>query len=123
MIPITTLSNAVFSLEAVYILTGVVLWIFAAMTFGDRGNRRRIGSALFWFILGARFIFGGLLPHWVTGLLVLAMVALGGLGRVARGSSPEATADEQRAEARRLGDKIFLPVLTIPVVTFAFAAS
>jgi uncharacterized membrane protein len=123
MISITFLTGVVFSLDAVYMLTGTVLWIFAVMTFADRGNPRRIGSGLFWLILGATFIFGGVLPHWVTGLLVLAMVAIDGLGRVTRGSSPEATAAEQRAEAQRLGDKIFLPVLTIALVTFAMAAS
>lgn len=119
----TSFINAVFSLNAVYILTGAVLWVFAVMTFLDRGNRRRIGSGLFWLILGTIFIFGSLLPDWVTGLLVLVMVAIDGLGRVARGTSPEPTPAEQRAEARRLGDKIVVPVLVIPAITFACAAS
>ncbi|HKP10988.1 MAG TPA: DUF979 domain-containing protein [Blastocatellia bacterium] len=123
MTAITSLANALFSLGAVYVLTGAVLWVFAAMTFRDRGNRRRVGSGLFWLILGTTFIFGGVLPHWVTGLLVLAMVAIDGLGRVARGTSPEPTPAEQRAEARRLGDKIFLPVLMIPAITFGCAAT
>ena len=120
---ITSAAGWLFSLNGVYTLTGAVLWVFAVLTFRDRGNPRRVGSGLFWLILGATFIFGGVLPHWVTGLLVLAMVAIDGLGRVTRGSVAEATADEQRAWARRFGDKIFLPVLTIPLITFAFAAS
>src|SRR5262249_27611128 len=45
-----------------------------------------------------------------------------GAGRVGHGNYNEATKEEQAREARRLGDKIFLPVLAIPVVTFAFAA-
>jgi uncharacterized membrane protein len=120
---LTSLSDLVFSLNAVYIVTGAVLWVFAGMTFRDHGNPRRIGSSLFWFILGTTFIFGGVLPHWLTGLLVLLMVAIDGAGRVARGTSHEATPEEQRAEARRLGDKIFWPVLVIPILTFACAAS
>ncbi|HJQ24628.1 MAG TPA: DUF979 domain-containing protein [Blastocatellia bacterium] len=123
MTSITSLLGTLFSLNTVYALTGAVLWVFAGLTFRDRGNPRRIGSGLFWLILGATFIFGGVLPHWVTGLLVLVMVAIDGLGRVTRGSVAEATAEEQRACARRFGDKIFLPVLTIPLVTFALAAS
>ena len=123
MTTLASLSDIVFSLNAVYVVTGAVLWVFAVMTFRDRGNRRRIGSSLFWFILGMTFIFGGVLPHWVTGLLVLAMVAIDGAGRVMRGTSHEATPEEQRAEARRLGDRIFLPVLVIPALTFACAAS
>ncbi|MFL6214396.1 MAG: DUF979 domain-containing protein [Blastocatellia bacterium] len=123
MTTLASLSNIVFSLNAVYVVTGAVLWVFAVMTFRDRGNRRRIGSGLFWFILGTTFIFGGILPYWITGLLVLLMVAIDGAGRVARGTSHEATPEEQRAEARRLGDKVFLPVMAIPAITFACAAS
>lgn len=115
--------DTVFSLNAVYMVIGVLLWIFAVMTFRDRGNRRRIGSSLFWFILGITFIFGSFLPHWLTGLLVMGMVAIDGLGRVTRGTSHEASPETQRAEAERLGDKIFIPVLMIPLVTFALAAS
>jgi uncharacterized membrane protein len=123
MTTLSSLSNFLLSLDAVYTVTGGVLWVFAVMTFRDRGNPRRVGSGLFWFILGTTFIFGGLLPHWLTGLLVLLMVAIDGAGRVARGASHEATPDQQRKEARRLGDRIFLPVLAIPAVTFACAAS
>jgi uncharacterized membrane protein len=123
MIFITSWLNALFSLDAIYILTGAVLWVFAAMTYRDPGNPRRVGSSLFWFILGTTFIFGSVLPHAVTGLLVLAMVAIDGMGRVARGTSRVATPAEQRDQARRLGDRIFLPALMIPLITFGLAAS
>ena len=65
-------------LEVVFGLTGLVLWCFAWLSLRDSENRprHRMGSASFWFVLGAIFAFGSILPHWVTGLLVLAMVAL-----------------------------------------------
>lgn len=122
-ISFSSLASAVFSLDSVYVLTGLILWVFAFMTFRDRGNPRRNGSGFFWLILGAIFIFGSLLPHWATGLLVLVMIALDGAGRVRRGSYDETTRAEQEAEARRLRDRIFLPVITIPLVTFAFAVA
>lgn len=118
---ISSIANAIFSLNCVYVLTGVVLWVFAAMTLGDRANKRRFGSALFWAILGAIFVFGGVLPHWFTGLLVLVMVAIDGAGSVRRGHYNENTKAEQAEHASRVGDKIFLPVLLIPAVTVAFA--
>jgi uncharacterized membrane protein len=126
LISFSSVSNAILSLRAVYALTGVILLVFAAMTFADRSNRRRVGSGLFWLILGVIFIFGtdkngGVLPHWVTGLLVLVMVALDGAGRVIRGSHSEATQAEQAEHAGRLKNKIFLPVLVIPLVTFVVA--
>jgi uncharacterized membrane protein len=111
---------SVFSLDAVYVLTGVVLLIFALMTFADRSNPRRVGSGCFWFVLGAIFALGSVLPHWLTGLLVLLLVALDGAGQVARGAHQSDQA-AQAESARALGDRIFIPVLAIPVVVFAFA--
>lgn len=116
-----SISGTLFSLNSVYVLTGLVLCVFAAMTFRDRTNKRRIGSGMFWSILGAIFVFGGALPHWLTGLLVLAMVTIDGVGGVVRGHYNESTKEEQAKHARRLGDRIFIPVLVIPVVTFGFA--
>jgi len=120
---ISSISSAVLSLNSVYVLTGLVLWVFAAMTLGDRANNRRFGSALFWAILAAIFVFGGsrYMPHWITGLLVLAMVVIDGTGGVLRGHYNESTKAEQAEHATRVGNKIFLPVLLIPLVTFGFA--
>jgi uncharacterized membrane protein len=115
------ITDKLLSLDTAYAITGAVLFVFACMTWADRGNARRRTSAMFWLILSVIFAFGSLLPHWLTGLLILVMVALDGAGRVARGSYNEATRAEQMEHARRLGDKIFLPVLVIPVVTFGFA--
>src|SRR5918997_5005556 len=78
----TNIAAALFSLDAVYVLTGAVLWVFAALNFRDRDNANRKGSALFWLVLGAIFVLGGVMPHWLTGLLVLLMVGLDGAGRV-----------------------------------------
>jgi uncharacterized membrane protein len=112
--------GSVFSLEAVYVLTGVALLIFALMTFADRTNPRRLGSGFFWLTLGIIFMFGSVTPHWLTGLLVLFLVALDGFGQVGRGRV-ETDPVEQAEHARRLGNSIFIPVLAIPIVTFAFA--
>ena len=112
-----------FNLDAVYVLTGLVLFVFAAMSFADRAHRQRIGNGLFWLILGVIFTFGSLLPYWATGVLVLAMVGLDGAGQVTRGRAEEPSKSEQMERARRLGDRIFLPVLVIPVVTFLFAVA
>jgi uncharacterized membrane protein len=112
--------DSVFSLEAVYVLTGVALLIFAFMTFADRTNPRRVGSGCFWLTLGIIFVFGGVAPYWLTGLLVLFLVALDGFGQVSRGSG-ETDPVEQAEHAKRLGNRIFIPVLAIPIVTFAFA--
>ena len=112
--------NAIFSLETIYVLTGFVLLVFSFMTFRDGTNPHRIGSAVFWLILGCIFGLGGVIPNWLTGILVLALVVLDGAGRVRRGRSETDIAVQER-HAHRLRNRIFAPVLTIPLVTFAFA--
>lgn len=107
----------IFTLETVYALTGAVLVVFGLVSGRDQTNPRRIGTGVFWLILGVIFIFGGMLPHWVTGVLVLMMVGLDGAGRVER--SQRADAAEQVATPP--GGKIFWPVLAIPVVTLTVA--
>jgi uncharacterized membrane protein len=120
---LSSIADRLFGLESVYVMTGIVLWIFAIMTFTDSGHRRRIGTGCFWLTLGFIFVAGGIMPHWLTGILVLAMVVIDGLGRVTRGSYKESTKEEKAQGARKLGDRIFLPVLVIPLVTFAFAVA
>lgn len=104
-----------FSLEAVYVLTGLLLLCFATLTLADHSHSHRIGSALFWAVLGVIFALGGVLPHWVTGLLVLLLVVLDGAGQV--GKSPV----EKTERVQSIGPRIFWPVLAIPLVTVAFA--
>ncbi len=120
---LTNIAAALFSLEAVYVLTGLVLFVFAALNFRDRANANRGASALFWLVLGVIFILGGVMPHWLTGLLVLVMVGLDGAGRVChRPREGETTKSGQVAQKEpTLGNRIFLPVLLIPVLAFGFA--
>jgi uncharacterized membrane protein len=111
------------NLDLVYVITGLVLFIFAVLTLKDREHPHRYSSGLFWLLLAIAFAFGSILPHWVTGILVLSMIAIDGVGRVSRGSVREATQEEQIEEASRLKNKIFWPVIAIPLVTFLFAAA
>lgn len=108
-------------LEIVYVITGLVLMVFAGLTFRDQKNPRRIGSSLFWLTLAIVFLLGSIMPHWLTGLLVLVMAGLDGAGRVTRGDYNEPPKTELLEQARRLKDKIFIPVLLIPAITLAVA--
>ncbi|HKX28473.1 MAG TPA: DUF979 family protein [Blastocatellia bacterium] len=119
----TSLLSLIFSLETVYVVTGLILLTFAALTFVDRSNPRRVGSGCFWLVLGAIFVLGSIMPSWLTGLLVILLVGLDGAGQVSRGkrTAEEPASPETGEPGRRLGDRIFIPVLAIPAVTFAFA--
>jgi uncharacterized membrane protein len=117
------IAGALFSLDAVYVLTGLVLFVFAALNFRDRDNANRKGSALFWLVLGIIFVLGGVMPHWLTGVLVLVMVGLDGAGRVGHRPRAEGTTKSGQAapKSTALGNRIFLPVLLIPLLAFGFA--
>ncbi|MEW6212322.1 MAG: DUF979 domain-containing protein [Acidobacteriota bacterium] len=120
-VSLSQIMREVVSLNGVYALTGAVLMIFAVMTWRDRTNPHRRTSAGFWFLLGVIFAGGSFLPYRVTGLLVLAMVALDGAKRVTRGKSEETSKEDQSRRADTLRNKIFLPVLSIPVTVLIFA--
>ena len=108
-----------FDLEVVYVATGAVLVVFAGATLTDRANRARIGTALFWLVLGVLFALGSHLPAAVNGALVVGLVALDGLGLVRQGDYREAAPAERAAAAERHGAWLFLPVLLIPTLTYA----
>lgn len=113
--------SALFSLNAVYVMTGIVLFAFTALNFKDRSNKHRFGTALFWFTFGLIFVLGSFLPTWIVGVMVLVMVAIDGAGRVGRSSEELSGSGQVKAKESRLGNKIVLPVLCIPFLTFAFA--
>jgi uncharacterized membrane protein len=107
-----------FNLEYVYVASGIVLLVFAGFTLFDRANRARIGTALFWLVLGVLFGLGSFLPNWLNGVLVILLVAIDGLGQVGQGEYREAPPAERLAAAERHGALLFVPVLLIPTLTF-----
>ncbi|WP_069812139.1 DUF979 domain-containing protein [Streptomyces sp. TP-A0874] len=108
-------------------LVGAVFVAMALQMVRDRSNARRLGSAAFWGLLGLCFLYS----TWVTekrapaeplGVAVLVMVCLAGFGRTGRGTPRTTTAEQRTAAAERLGSKLFIPALTIPVVAVLCAS-
>jgi uncharacterized membrane protein len=106
----------IFSLPHLYVLAGLVLAFVAVVTALDRTHPRRFGSALFWGFYAFVLIAGDLLPPAWIGGGVIAMAVLAGLHRVAPGPHALPSVAEYVERARRLGNKLFLPALAIPVV-------
>lgn len=109
---------AVFDLEYVFIASGLVLFLFAGFTLADRDHPSPVGTALFWGLLGTLFVFGSHLEPWVSGLLVVILVGIDGLGKVRPGSHRAVPTAQRVASAERLGLLLFVPVLLIPALTF-----
>jgi uncharacterized membrane protein len=106
----------IFSLAHLDVLAGLVLAVVALMTAADRGHPRRFGSAAFWGFYALVFLAGDRLPPAWVGGGVVAMAALAGLRRVAPGAHAAPTLAEHAQRARRLGNRLFVPALAIPVV-------
>jgi uncharacterized membrane protein len=107
------------ALTPIYVLVGGVLAMLALRAGRDPVNPRRAGAAAFWGLLSALFLFGDALPDALVGAVVLLLALIAGLGGVQRGARAEREPIERAAQAGRLGNRLFLPVLLIPAVTVA----
>jgi len=103
-------------LDHLFILTGLALAIVAWLTWRDRSNPRRWSSGLFWGLYAAIYLVGDLVPPVVAGLTVVVLAALGGLGGVGLGMHAQREPAERQASAARLGNKLFLPILSITLL-------
>lgn len=103
------------TLEWLYILTGIFFAAWSVLSARDTTNGKRWGNAAFWGLLAISFFFGSHLSDFANGVLVLALVAIAGLGWLGRGDPPTTTAAERMALANRLGNRLFLPAIVIPV--------
>ncbi|MCT8349703.1 DUF979 domain-containing protein [Photorhabdus temperata] len=123
-----------FQQQYLYWLAGVILLAVAAMSWRDHTNPRRLTTSLFWALYGIVFLVGDwtyrLMELWASseaeaqkmlnisvGLIVVLMALIAGLGGVRLGSYHQRTPQQRQESASRLGHRIFLPALAIPIVT------
>jgi uncharacterized membrane protein len=101
--------------EWLYILAGIFFAIWSALSLRDR----RIGNAAFWGLLAGSFFFGSHLSDLANGVLVLALVAIAGMGCLKR-SDPDTTSIEERRDfSAKLGNRLFVPALIVPLTAVA----
>ncbi len=100
-----------------YNLVGVILAITAVMTLMDRQHSRRYSSAFFWGLYSLVFLVGDQLPPVWVGIGVVVMALIAAFGGVGVGHHAVRSAAEYAASAQRLGNRLFIPALAIPVVT------
>ncbi|PHM40008.1 membrane protein [Xenorhabdus mauleonii] len=123
-----------FQLQYLYVLAGLILISIAIMSWRDKANPRRFTTGLFWGLYGLIFLVGkwstDLMSLWINdenhaqrlahisvGALVAFMALLAGFGGVRLGNYHQRTQKQQQESAERLGYRLFLPVLIIPVIT------
>ena len=109
------------TLQWIYWLTGAYLAAIAWRGLRDRGNPRRLATGGFWALLSIAFLAGERLPAAVMGAMVVALALIAGFGGVRLGRYDESTPQAKASEARRLGNRLFVPALLIPAVTLLCA--
>ncbi|UUW69864.1 DUF979 domain-containing protein [Pseudomonas oryzihabitans] len=107
----------ILSIQYLFWLAGAILALTAVMTLADRHHPKRWTSGLFWGLFSLVFLTGDRLPPAWVGAGVLLMAVLAGCGAVGSGHHVTRPERETRASAGRLGNRLFIPALAIPVVT------
>jgi uncharacterized membrane protein len=107
----------VITLEHVYWLMGLMLAGVSIVNARDRNNPRRFNNTTFWGIYAVTFLVGSYLPDLANGFLVIAMVLVASIRGLGQGKGESRTREEREESARRWGNKLFIPALTIPAVT------
>ncbi len=107
------------TLEYVYILMGIMFAVFAILSAADGANPKRFGNMAFWGLFAASFLFGSHLSNFENGLLVLALIAIGGFKLLGHGKPATTSSEERRARAERRGNALFIPALLIPIIALA----
>ena len=93
----------------------------SVFTLKDKNHKTRIGTALFWGIVSAIFIFGKLLPPAVVGTLIIVIAILSALKQINIGTLKQLDTTFAQLKADKLGLKIFIPSLAIAFVAMAIA--
>ncbi len=104
------------TLQHAYILVGLMFLAFAVFTATDRSHPTRIRNTLFWGLIAVSLLFGDLLGGLGNGLLVVALVIVGAVGKMGVGQPATTTLEERREGAARRGNTLFIPALIIPLV-------
>lgn len=109
------------TLNHIYYLTGVFLLVFTVYTILDTKQKAKWGTAAFWGLYGITFICGDMISPVIVGAIVVVMAIIAAAKWLSIGSYNEASKDMRIAMAEKFSDWLFLPALSIGIVTFLVA--
>ena len=102
--------------QIIYILCGLV-----SISTGIRGlknEKAKIGTFLFWAILGIIFIFGKVIPYKVTGGLLIVLAIITVTKQLHIGKFENISSQFKIAQSEKLKNKIFIPAVLIGIAAF-----
>ena len=107
--------------EIFFICIGIVFILVGLKALKDKQFAKRNTTAVFWFIVAFTFIAGPYAPKFVTGICVILMALLTAIGKVGQSASDVPSATETRANADKLGNKIFIAPLVLALSAWLIA--
>ena len=105
-----------FTINQFYIIVGILLATIAIFTLLDKNHPKRVSSGIFWLIYAVIFLIGNWLPDAMVGVMVIIMALLAGSGKVIGGKHQQPDLTQRQQDAKRFGNKLFIPALTIPLM-------
>jgi len=105
------------TLDHFYLLVGLLFAFVALANLRDGSNPRRFTTALFWGLYALLYLAGERMPPAIAGALMIAMALVAGFKGVAAGKARLPLEAERRAASARLGNRLFIPALLLPLVT------
>ena len=108
-------------LTIIYAIIGLVCISLSVFALRSNEQQAKVGTALFWSILGIIFIFGDWIPANIVGVLIIAMAVLSATKQVKVGSFKTSSEQFKLDSAKKIGNKLFVPALVLAVLAFVIA--
>lgn len=100
--------------EFFYVLCGLVSFDTAIRA--TKNEESRIGTSLFWCLLGIIFMFGKIIPATIVGGLLVVMGCLTAFKQVKMGKFVESTPEFRQSASEKVGNSIFIPAVSIGIM-------
>lgn len=108
-------------LEILYIVIGLLLLNTGIRNLNDKANEKRIGTGIFWIILGVVIALGRWIPVKAVGVLVVLMALPAIFNQVSYKTNDIPEKEYTKAISDKLGYKIFIPAFMIGITAVIFA--
>ena len=108
-------------LFVIYAIIGLICISLAVSAMRSKEQPARIGTGLFWAILGIIFILGDYIPSNIIGILIIVMAVLSASKQVRMVSFKTSTDEFKQESAAKIGNKLFIPALVLAILAFVIA--
>ena len=105
----------------IYTLIGLISLSLGAFALMNKTQESRVGTAMFWFILGIIFILGDYIPANIVGILIIIMAILSATKQVKMVHFETTSEAFKKESAQKIGNKLFIPALVLAILAFVIA--